>query len=258
MCRPTYFAVEYSINPWMDPGIPVDRELAIRQWETLHSTYVGLGHQVDLIDPIDGLPDMVFAANGALVIDGKVLGARFRNVERAEEGPAYQSWFEQRGWSEVRTPEHVNEGEGDFLFTERVVLAGTGFRTDPASHLEAQEFFGRPVIALKLVDPHFYHLDTALFVLDDNNVAYYPEAFSEGSRKVLEQLFPDALIATQEDAQALGLNAISDGKHVVVASAASGLAVQLKERGFEPVPVDMSELLKAGGGIKCCTLELRS
>jgi N-dimethylarginine dimethylaminohydrolase len=32
---------------------------------------------------------------------------------------------------------------------------------------------------------------------------------------------------------------------------------QLAEKGFEPVPVDMSEFRKAGGGPKCCTLELR-
>jgi N-dimethylarginine dimethylaminohydrolase len=55
----------------------------------------------------------------------------------------------------------------------------------------------------------------------------------------------------------LGLNAVSDGLHVVLPVQASSLAAQLSERGFEPVGVDMSELLKSGGGPKCCTLELR-
>ena len=44
---------------------------------------------------------------------------------------------------------------------------------------------------------------------------------------------------------------------IVLPEQAAGLAHQLAAAGFEPVPVDLSELLKAGGGPKCCTLELR-
>jgi N-dimethylarginine dimethylaminohydrolase len=90
MCRPTYFTVEYVINPWMDPTVPVDTALAISQWEGLVETYRSLGHKVEFIDPLPGLPDMVFAANGATVVGGKVLGAQFRNVQRSDEGPAGQ------------------------------------------------------------------------------------------------------------------------------------------------------------------------
>jgi N-dimethylarginine dimethylaminohydrolase len=45
---------------------------------------------------------------------------------------------------------------------------------------------------------------------------------------------------------------------VVLAKGATRLAAQLRERGYEPIGVDLSELLKAGGGVKCCTLEIRS
>jgi N-dimethylarginine dimethylaminohydrolase len=109
---------------------------------------------------------------------------------------------------------------------------------------------------LRLVDPCFYHLDTALFALDDT-IAYFPEAFSPGSRAVLERMFPDAIAAGPADAAVLGLNAVCDGRHVVLDAAATGLISELRRRGYEPVPVDLSELRKAGGGAKCCTLELR-
>jgi N-dimethylarginine dimethylaminohydrolase len=258
MCRPTYFAVDYVINPWMDPTAPVDVERAIAQWTTLADTYRALGHTVDLIDPIPGLPDMVFAANGATVVDGTVLGAEFCYPERAEEGPAYLDWFAQRGFV-TQEAKSVNEGEGDLLLTERYLLAGTGFRTDLHAHAQAQELFGRPVITLQLVDPHYYHLDTALTALGGPaGIAYLPEAFSAGSRKVLRQLFPDAVIARAEDAAVRGLNAVSDGHRVVLPVQARGLAAPLTERGYQPVPVDLSELRKAGGGPKCCTLEVRS
>jgi N-dimethylarginine dimethylaminohydrolase len=113
------------------------------------------------------------------------------------------------------------------------------------------------VISLQLVDPHFYHLDTALFVLDDSNVAYYPAAFSDGTQGVLRQLFPDAVIATEADAYSFGLNSVSDGRHVVVEAGAVDLIAALGSRGYEPVPIDMSELRKSGGGPKCCTQEIR-
>jgi N-dimethylarginine dimethylaminohydrolase len=262
MCRPTYFAVDYAINPWMDPSAPVDVDLAIRQWTTLVETYRSLGHEVSFIEPVPGLPDMVFAANGATVVDGAVLGVSFTYAERAAEGPAYLDWFTRAGFR-TREAKATNEGEGDMLLTADYLLAGTGFRTDIAAHLEAQELFGRPVITLQLVDPRFYHLDTALTVLHRDpsdprpSIAYLPEAFSEGSRKVLGRLFPNAIHAGISDAVVLGLNAASDGRRVVLPAQATGLAAQLTSKGYEPVPVDMSELRKAGGGPKCCTLEVR-
>ncbi|MBR8742400.1 dimethylargininase [Nocardiopsis sp. MG754419] len=257
MCRPAYFAVDYAINPWMDPAAGVDRDRAIRQWEGLRDLYRSLGHRVSEIAPIEGLPDMVFAANGALVVDGRVYGARFASAERTPEGPAYLDWFRQAGYAETREPKHVNEGEGDFITFDDVILAATGFRTEAAAHQEAERLLRRPVVTLQLVDPRFYHLDTALFALAGDRVAYYPGAFSEGSRRVLRSLYPDALLATEEDAAVLGLNAVCDGRNVVIAAEAVALADRLRGLGYTVHPVELDELRKAGGGAKCCTLELR-
>ncbi len=261
MCEPTYYTVSYEINPWMHKDRPTETDVAVRQWRRLRDAYLDLGHTVEQIDPIPGLPDMVYAANGATVVDGVVYSARFRYPERQPEGPAYQKWFADRGFV-THTAARINEGEGDMLVAGRLVLAGTGFRTERAAHAEAQELFGHPVISLELVDPHYYHLDTALAVISsdpaDPQVAYYPPAFSSGSRAVLEQLFPDAVLATERDAEALGLNIVSDGLHVVHAPGAVDLAATLRERGYQTIAVDTSELLKGGGGAKCCTLEIRS
>jgi N-dimethylarginine dimethylaminohydrolase len=256
MCRPTYFAVDYAINPWMDPTVPVDAAVAVTQWTALVETYRALGHTVDLIEPVPGLPDMVFAANGATVVDSTVLGVQFRYPERAAEATAYLAWFADAGYA-THEAKWVNEGEGDFLVAGDLLLAGTGFRTEPAAHDQAQELFGRPAITLHLVDPRYYHLDTALCVLGDDNVAYLPEAFSPGGQAVLRRLFPHAVLATPDDAAVLGLNAVSDGQHVVLPAQATGLAARLAAAGYQPVPVDLSELRKAGGGPKCCTLEVR-
>jgi N-dimethylarginine dimethylaminohydrolase len=240
----------------MDPKKPIDAALAMAQWERLRDLYLMFGHELEFIEPVDGLPDMVFCANGATVVDGQVLLPKFRYDERAGEAAAYREWFGTRGYYKVQEPEFINEGEGDYLVAGRQILAGTGFRTDRHSHEEVQKLFGCPVISLELVDPRFYHLDTALAVLDDDEIMYYPAAFSPGSRTLLHELFPDAVIATDLDAELFGVNAVSDGRNVVLPQAATHLLRALRGRGFEPVGVDVSELLKAGGGVKCCTLEL--
>jgi N-dimethylarginine dimethylaminohydrolase len=257
MCPPAHFAVTYAINPWMRPDEPADAALAMRQWEQLRQVYLGLGHTVRTIEPVPGLPDMVFAANGATVVDGNVLGVRFRHAERAAEAWAYLDWFRAGGWPAVHVPAHYNEGEGDILVAGRTLLAGYGFRSDLAAAEELTEVFGMPVVSLRLVDPRFYHLDTALCVLDSATAMYYPAAFDDAGQAALSSLFSELIEAKDEDAEVLGLNAVSDGYHVVLAAQATGLARQLSARGFKPVPVDLSELRKAGGGAKCCTLELR-
>jgi N-dimethylarginine dimethylaminohydrolase len=229
----------------------------MRQWQQLRAAFTALGHTVHTIDPEPGLPDMVFAANGATVIGGTVLGARFRHPQRAAESAAYLSWFTRNGYSRVIQPRTVNEGEGDIIFAVRAVIAGHGFRSDPAVAEQVEELFGLPVISVALVDPRFYHLDTALCVLDADTAAYYPAAFDDASKAALASHFGQLIEAKDEDAEVLGLNAISDGRNVVLPAQAGGLAVQIAAAGFAPVPVDVSEFLKAGGGPKCCTLELR-
>ncbi|OBJ46621.1 dimethylargininase [Mycobacterium colombiense] len=255
MTPPAFFAVEYAINPWMDITAPVDVCLAQAQWESLRETYVRLGHRVDVIEPVSGLPDMVYAANGGFVAHDVAIVARFRFAQRAGESRAYARWMSSLGYRPVHT-RHVNEGQGDLLKVGDIVLAGWGFRTDRRAHAEISAVLRAPVISLELVDPRFYHLDTALAVLDDRTIAFYPPAFSADAQEQLSALFPDAIIADTADAYVLGLNVVSDGLHVVLPSAATGFAAQLRRAGFEPIGVDLSELLKGGGSVKCCTLEV--
>ncbi|MBF9336951.1 N-dimethylarginine dimethylaminohydrolase [Microbacterium lacticum] len=265
MCRPEHFTVSYRINPWMEPAKPTDTAKALAQWQTLYDTYVALGHEVELIDPVPGLPDMVYTANGGFIVDGRALGVRFRVDERRGEERPFMDWFAAHGFDVVE-PVSVQEGEGDFLLVGDTILAGTGFRSTGDSHAEVAGVFGREVVSLRLIDPRFYHLDTAISVLDPvegpggvekANIAYLPSAFDEPSLAVLRERYPDAILVDDADGAVFGLNSASDGDNVFISPRATGFEAQLRERGYNPVLVDLSELLLGGGGIKCCTLELR-
>jgi N-dimethylarginine dimethylaminohydrolase len=178
------------------------------------------------------------------------------------EAAVHRAFYEAAGDWRYVAPTAVNEGEGDFAYLPGVagglVLAGYGFRTDPAAHVEAQEVLGRPVLSLRLTDPRLYHLDVALAALDDTTITYYPGAFSEASRQVLRRMFPDAVVADEADALAFGLNLISDGRYAVLNSEATALGAKLRAAGYEPVHVELGELKKGGGSVRCCIAELRS
>jgi N-dimethylarginine dimethylaminohydrolase len=220
---------------------------------------------------------MIYAANGGLVIGGKALAPRFTFPERAAEGEAYGQWFAKaaragifgEGGEYLGQAQEQNEGEGDILLIGDRLLCGTGFRTSLAAHQEFAERFGLAergihLESLELVDPRFYHLDTAFTVLDDGaisgevTVAYYPAAFSPAAQARLAELYPNAVLAEESDAEVFGLNAVSDGLRVYLNSTATSMMAKLKARGFEPIGIDMSEILKGGGSVKCCTLVLRS
>ncbi|MBO1413295.1 dimethylarginine dimethylaminohydrolase family protein [Streptomyces sp. FH025] len=166
---------------------------------------------------------------------------------------------ERAGFTRLAISDHFhpwNEAQEDFMPIGGRVLAGSGLRTSAAAHREAETAFGRPVTSLTLTDPHLYHQDMALAILSDDQIMHYPAAFTPESNHTPHTLFPRAVLATDEDASVLGLNAISDGRHVLLTDADPDLAAEPHADGLVPIGVRLAELLKAGGGPKCCLLEL--
>lgn len=257
MCQPDYFDIEYEINAWMDIRNQVNKRVARKQWRTLKHHYEKLGIKVELIEPVPELPDMVFTANGALVVDGKVALANFRYRQRRPETKHFGQWFESNGYKKFLEPKHYFEGEGDALVLNGKILGGWGFRSDRAAHGELADFFEREVVSLHLINERFYHIDTCLSILNDQAIAFYPAAFDAESQKRLRSLCPTVIEAGKADAEAFGLNLFSNGESVVCSDRARDLHRQLQAAGFIPVPVDISEFQKSGGGVKCLTLSLR-
>lgn len=256
MSKPDFFKISYEINPWMKLDNKVDVELAKTQWQALYDLYTKtLNWKVELIEPQADLPDMVFTANGGLVIDNKVVVANFRHPDRQGETKFFKTWFEFYGFKEVSFSYYNFEGEGDALLWNDYLLMGFPWRSDYACHSFVGEFFNKKVISLQLSNAKFYHLDTCLTPLSKDTVAIYPLAFSQASLNQLRKIVPNLIEASSKDAYAYGLNACSDGKRVVLADQAFDLIDQYKALGFEVYPMAMSEFLKSGGGVKCLSLE---
>ena len=258
MCAPTYFDIEYEINPWMHVAEQPSDLTAEQQWQKLYDIYTKqLGWNVQLIDPVNHLPDMVFATDCCLMIDGKIMLSSFRYPERQPETAQFEAWFRAHGYSTIQKSKHLFEGGGDTMLCGDKIIAGYGFRSEQEAHTELQDYFGREVISLKIVDPYFYHLDTSLAVLSADTVAFYPGAIDADSQKRLWAAIPNVIEASLEEARSFGLNAVSDGKNIITSDAGESLLQKYRDAGFQTIGTPILEFRKSGGGVKCLTLELR-
>jgi N-dimethylarginine dimethylaminohydrolase len=261
MCPPTLYEVDYVINPWMAGNVHASsRTRATEQWKRLYEAVSKIAN-VELIQPEDGSPDMVFTANAGLEHNGIVAISSFFHPERQGEEPWFGRWFREAGYTIVDIPRATPfEGEGDALFsTDGTCLwAGYGPRTTLSSHRMLHDIWDIPVVPLHLIDPRFYHLDTCFAPLEGGYVMYFPEAFDQPSLHRIEASYPpEKRIAIQEaDAVSFACNAINVGRTIILNRISSELSVQLEQLGFNVIQVELTEFLKAGGAAKCLVMKL--
>jgi N-dimethylarginine dimethylaminohydrolase len=257
MCPPDHYGIEYEINPWMNRSLGAVRELAFRQWKSLHAALAAAGVQVETMTPRPGLPDLVFTANAGLVFHNTFLSSRFRHEVRAKESPHFDAWFAEHGFAVEHLPENTyHEGAGDALFCGDTLFAGYRTRSDASAHQWVGERFGVRVLPLELVNPRFYHLDTCFCPLAPGEALYFPDAFDTYGKRVLRTHVPKLIPVAEAEAHRFGCNAVVVGKTVVHNSRCPQMAADLSRAGYRPVEVELDEFLKAGGSAKCLTLRL--
>ncbi len=270
MTDPEHFQVAYQINPWMKPSAwDADPEALKRRarkgWEALKAALERAGGDVRVMPGVEGLPDLVFPANAAVVLDGKALVARFRFAERAGEAPHFHRALDALGragaLSDVADIETVyQEGAGDCIWdaNRRMFWAASGPRSTPDSLQTLAEHFGQPVVHMPLATEAFYHLDTCFCPLSGGEILYYPPALSdEAMHRLYEHTSPDQRIeATDRDAQGFCVNAVSLGRKLIMARPTAELEGRLAARGYDVVGVDLEPFILSGGGAFCMTLRL--
>ncbi|GIW92739.1 MAG: hypothetical protein KatS3mg110_0780 [Pirellulaceae bacterium] len=257
MCPPDYYGIQYEINPWMNRSRPAAHAEACRQWEQLRRILADTGATIELLEPVPGLPDLVFTANAAMIYQQTAYLSRFRHPERQGEEPINARWFSEHGYRVERLPEgYYFEGAGDALFCGDTLYAGYRIRTDIRSHQYISRKTGRRVISLELVDPYYYHLDTCFCPLNHEAAVYYPAAFDSYGQRALRENIPLLVEVQPEEARHFACNAVVVGRRVVTNTGCARLHQELRRLGFEPVETPLSEFVKAGGSAKCLTLRL--
>ncbi|HEX7885302.1 MAG TPA: arginine deiminase-related protein [Phenylobacterium sp.] len=268
MTDPSCFDVSYRINPWMEPKgwTPAHAEAACAGSAALRAALMAAGAHVETIEAVKGLPDLVFPANAAVVLDGKVLLARFRYPERQGEEPILRSVFQRlktRGLVHeiVDLPEDLfHEGAGDAIWDadRKLFWCGHGPRSSRAAVAVIRKAFGQETVALELATEQFYHLDTCFCPLAGGVVLYYPPAFTAESLAAIRARIPERqrIEASAEEAAAFCVNAVNIGARIIMAKAPESLRTTLRDRGYSLTEADLSPFILSGGAAYCMTLRL--
>ncbi|HEV2785187.1 MAG TPA: ornithine--oxo-acid transaminase [Solirubrobacteraceae bacterium] len=257
MCPPTHFDVLYAINPWMDVTVKVDRERAQRQWDTLVATLRDAGAEVETLAPQPGLPDLVFTANLGIVDGDTFIAARMRHPERRDEPAHAAAWFREHGYTVRRLSEDVvQEGAGDALAFDGTLIGGYRTRSSASSYVELARLTDARILPVELVDERFYHVDVVFCPLDARGAIVAESKLDADGARLIRKLVPEPIVLTDEEAEQFSANAVVVGRTIVMPACSPRLDAELRARGFDPVVVDVSEFLKAGGGPRCLTLAL--
>jgi len=257
MCPPDFYGIEYEINPWMSRSRASDTAVAREQWEALRALLAALGCTIELLDPVQGLPDLVFTANAGLMWRDVVFLSRFRHAARQGETPIDEAWFQAHGFQPRSLPDGLNfEGAGDALFVGETLFGGYIIRSDARALQWVGAEIGCRVIPLQLVDSRYYHLDTCFCPLSATSAIWHPTAFDEYAQTAVREHVPELIAVKDEEAARFACNAVVVGQHVALNTGCPQLEADLKSRGFTPHATALDEFIKAGGSAKCLTLRL--
>jgi N-dimethylarginine dimethylaminohydrolase len=130
-----------------------------------------------------------------------------------------------------------------------------------------RRFFGLGPTAINKVtgwsDSFFYDIDLALAVIkapsenEKGLIAWSPQAFTAESRSRVQSLDIDKIeVSLAEAKKAYACNLVSTGETVIMTCHAPNLKLALEGSGLKVVTLDIQELSKGGGFIRCVSLTL--
>jgi N-dimethylarginine dimethylaminohydrolase len=256
MCPPDHFEVAYSINPWMDPADPPDPDVAREQWDGLVSLLEAAGAQVDLLPPVEGLPDLVFTSDLGVVEGSRFVPARPRHPERHREVEQATAWFAGQGFEVVPLSDDGDaslEG-GEVARVADGFLVSHGFRTNREGVRALGEALGLPVQAVELTDERLYHLDAVLCPMDEERAVLAPHGVADP--EAVAGRFGEVLALDEDEALTFCANAVVVGERVVMPACPPRVGRWIEDRGFEVAVTPAGEFLKAGGSVHCLTLRV--
>lgn len=252
------FRVAWSINPHMRIGA-VDPLRAEREHRSLVGALRGLGAVVHDVPFVHGAFDSVFAKDNAVIVerrDGRIdaLLARPKFSVRRREQRARTASLGALGVGVVDGLGAPLEG-GDVVVLPhgRGAFLGYGFRSSAKSAAELEDFLDVEVTPVELVDPHLYHLDMVLGVLDDGTALVCEEALTAAARRAVmhHPSVRSVISVPRDEAMKFGVNLVQIGRSIVWGATAPVTERALRGRGFDVHRLSLEEFHLAGGSAAC-------
>lgn len=254
MCAPDHFAPESDAPP-----SEADRQRARAGWEGVKTALEELGRPVKLIEPVAGLPNMVFTGTNALTgvtprMEKVCALGQSRRPSRKGESERFEAWFKEAGYRVVkpRDPALAFEPGADCSWHpgKRLLWGAHGFHSDPEAFIQPAEAFEAPVILLKLVNERFPHLSSCFRPLTPEAVLIVPPAFDPVSLELILRIFPIVLAADEREAAAMRPcgAVVVDGTAILESGAAMAIG-HIRAIGLAARPVETRDFIKAGASV---------
>lgn len=238
----------------------LDKKKIDEEFNLLVQTYQNLGIEVFFLPPNETYPDSVFARDfGACLKDGYILG-RFKHEYRKNERKAYEKKMQKLNIPQLfKVHEGYFEG-GDFFFLDdKTIVIGLLERTNQIGYQEIKEHFKNQYEVLFVEsDPEFLHLDMCFNLIDEHLALICKDAFDISFLQELQKRNIELIEVSKKDIFRHGLNVQALGdKKVLALKKNHDINLQIKQKGYEVIELDITEILKCGGGIHCMTFPLK-
>jgi len=279
-----YFTSDQAINALMnDPK--VDHLRAIEEHRSIVEAFKEAHIEVIKVRPPKDCQDGIYTANWALVKDGKAIMSRLPNTRKPEEKYALET-LKKLGLKTFVLPDNIRafSGQGDALICDDYVFTQSPYRTSKEAHKYISEVLHvKSVISLhtkplrwfkfgpaknnkitKWPDSPTYDIDLAIAILRPKTenkkalIAYCPDVFDRKSNRILKSLndFDKIIVSKEEAMNHFALNLVSTGETVIINSGTKQFNENLMKHGFKVIDLDLPELKKGGGSIRCSSLDL--
>jgi N-dimethylarginine dimethylaminohydrolase len=257
LCRPDYFGIHYSINPWMKLENQSNSQKVVEQYNYLCDRIEEFHGKIVNVKPREGLPDMVFTANAGLYLKEhkSIVLSNFKHEERQKEQAWFFDFFTQLE-IKVHVPMSVFEGAGDALFLGEKLVGAYGFRSEESIYREIRPLLASDPVVVRLTDDRFYHLDTCFCPLENNDYMIFPGAFESSGLEAIRALGGNEIEVPENEACQFACNAVQIGQSVIMPTGCPVTMDKLSKAGYKPSATDMGEFLKSGGACKCLTLQI--
>ena len=231
-----------------------------KEHEMLVKAYEDNGVEVVFLEADKERPNSVFSRDfGGCVKEGYILG-KFKEPLRYKEYTDYKKKMEELGIPAiVEVEEGLFEG-GDFAFlNENTIALGMIARTNLKGYEEIKSGlakYGYEVIGVPCKE-EYLHLDMCFNLVDDHLAVAYKKGLPENFLKKLDELGIE-IIEVEEEAifkHGCNLQALGD-KKVISLKQNTYVNEELRKRGMKVIELDITEILKAGGGPHCMTFPL--
>ena len=229
--------------------VPVDPDLAERQWEAYGDALRAEGFTIVEVPPADELPDSVFIEDTLVVIDGTAIVTRPGADSRKPEIAAAEQTARDLGLRIERIVEPGTLDGGDVLQIGSTVYVGRGGRTNAEGIRQLRAIagrLGREVAAVPV--SKVLHLKSAVTALPDGTVIGHPSTIDDASmwRSFLAVPEPEGghVVVLADDT-------------VLMAASAPQSAELVRSLGYRVVTVDISEFEKLEGCVTCLSVLVR-